>query len=98
LHPPLLSLTGGRRYQPHSIPIVRNVRERGTSASRKESAFHVAPPSETQAKNEAWAIGGTPNTEWLTAIQTEKTSCGSGNPVRAATRRAGRGATCVRAL
>jgi|SRR6516165_476517 len=27
LHPPLLSLTGGRRYQPHSIPIVRNVRE-----------------------------------------------------------------------
>src|SRR6516162_11576226 len=28
LHPPLLSLTGGRRYQPHSIPIVRNVRKR----------------------------------------------------------------------
>ena len=62
------------------------------SASRKESAFHVALPSGTQAKTKLGLSVEHRNTEWLTAIQTEKTSCRSGNPVRATTRRAGRGA------
>src|SRR6516225_12058609 len=38
-------------------------------------------------KYEAWSIGANTerNTEWLTAIQTEKASCRRGNPGRAAT-------------
>ena len=53
-------------------------------------AFQVAQPGQSQLKHTKLGLSVvTPkeNTEWLTAIQTEKASCRRGNPGRAEDRR-----------